>query len=241
MQIIGHGFMARHLGPLRSAHSEVLVLAAGVPRQQLPDSEHDRETALVRETIRRCRQQGQMLVFFSTASMYGGPGCRGREDDPIIPSTRYGRHKLSLETLIRDSEVDHLILRLGYVLGPRGPGFRLVPALVEQVLSGCVRVYRGARRDILYVTDFVSILDRLLSTGISNQTVNVASGDCVDIVRAIEHIEHCLEVTAEHRMLGEASISHCPSVEKLRALVPEFNFREGYYRHAIERYLEETQ
>jgi nucleoside-diphosphate-sugar epimerase len=137
--------------------------------------------------------------------------------------------------------VDHLILRLGYVLGPGGPGFRLVPALIEQILSGRVQVYRGARRDILYVTDFVTIIDRLLRTGIGNQTVNVASGDCVDIIRIIEHIERCLKVTAEHRMLGEASVSHCPSVEKLRALVPEFDLRRGYYRHAIERYLEETR
>ncbi|MGS2642384.1 NAD-dependent epimerase/dehydratase family protein [Streptosporangium sp. LJ11] len=233
--------MARHLGPLRGVHPGVVVLAAGVPRQQLPDSEHEREIALVRETIPRCRRQGRTLVFFSTVSMYGGPGCRGREDDPIVPSTRYGRHKLDLERLIRGSGVDHLILRLGYVLGPGGPGFRLVPALVEQILSGRVQVYEGARRDILYVADFVTVFDRLLETGTTNQVVNVASGDCVEIVRVVEHLERCLNVTAEHDMLGRANVSHCPSVEKIRALVPEAAFARGYHRYALERYLAETR
>jgi NDP-hexose 4-ketoreductase len=240
MEIVGHGFLARHLEPLCGSHPRALVLAAGLPRQKLPESEHDRETAVVRETIERCRQQGQMLVFFSTASMYGEPGCRGREDDSIFPSNRYGRHKLGLETLIRGSGVDHLILRLSFVVGPHSPGFRLVPALVEQILSGHVEVHRWARRDMIYVTDFVNIVDRLLDTGISNQIVNVASGDCANIVQIIDHIERCLKVTAERTMVN-AGTCHCPSVEKLRGLVPEFGFWPGYYRYVIDRYLEETR
>lgn len=243
MEIIGSGFIARHLQPLRGAHSDAIVLAAGVPRQKLPESEHERETTLVNEMIQRCRRQGRTLVFFSTASMYGGPGCRGREDDPVVPSTRYGQHKFNLETLIRDSGVNHLILRLGYVLGPHSPDFRLIPALIKQILSGRVRVYRGARRDVLYVTDFVTIIDILLDTEITNQIVNVASGDCVDIVQIIEHIERRLGVTAEQQIVGDSSVSHCPSIEKLRTLLPEvaeMGFEQGYYRYAIGRYLEET-
>ncbi|RAY12709.1 NAD(P)-dependent oxidoreductase [Actinomadura craniellae] len=243
MEIIGSGFIARHLRPLHGAHPDTVVLAAGVPRQKLPDSEHRREAALVTETIQRCLRERRVLVFFSTASMYGGPGCQGREDDPVVPSTRYGQHKYDLETVIRESGVDHLILRLSYVLGPGGPEFRLIPALVRQIVSGRVRVQPGSRRDMLYVSDFVTIMDRLLDAKVRNQIVNVASGDCVDIVQIIKYIEYRLGVTAERQTVADDSVSHCPSVAKLRELIPEvteMGFGPGYHRHAIERYLNET-
>ncbi|MGW1055661.1 NAD-dependent epimerase/dehydratase family protein [Streptomyces sp. NPDC001118] len=239
MDIIGNGFIARHLQPLSEAHEGVTVLAAGVPRQLLPESETARERALVAETIRRCRRAGRMLVFFSTVSMYGAPGCRGLEDEPVTPSTLYGEHKLGLEDMIRESGVRHLILRLGYVMGPGGPDFRLVPALVQQILSGSVRVLSGARRDLLYVADFVNILDRLFDAGVENQIVNVASGDCVEVIRIIEHLERRMGVTAERIGAGR-SVSHCPSVVKLRALVPEISglgIGPGYHRYALDRYL----
>ncbi|GAA2915007.1 hypothetical protein GCM10010517_81290 [Streptosporangium fragile] len=243
MQIIGNGFLAHHLQPLRDAHPGFIVLAAGVPRQHLPEPDHRREAALVEEMIRRGRRQGRALVFFSTASMYGGPGCRGREDDPIVPSTRYGAHKRDLETRIQESGVDHLILRLGYVLGPHGPDFRLVPALIRQILSGRVQIYRGARRDMLHVSDFVAILDRLLGAGVTNQVLNVASGDCVEILHVVEHIERLLRVTPEHRIIEGTHVSHCPSVGKLRTVLPavaEMGLGPGYHRRAVERYLTET-
>ncbi|MFF3303134.1 NAD-dependent epimerase/dehydratase family protein [Streptomyces sp. NPDC002908] len=245
MNIIGKGFIARHLWPLREAHPGVTVLAAGVPRQHLPDSEHEREAELVRETIARCRSRGELLVFFSTASMYGGPRCRGREDDPIVPTTRYGRHKFALESTVRESGVAHLVLRLSYVLGPHGPDFRLVPALVSQVRAGRVRVHPGARRDLLHVADFVGLVDRLLASGVRDETVNVASGDCVDVLDLVAHIKQRLGLDAEEEVMGggESAFSHCPSVARLRALVPEpagSVFGPGYHRLALDRYLRET-
>ncbi|MFI1169755.1 NAD-dependent epimerase/dehydratase family protein [Streptomyces sp. NPDC020801] len=242
MDIIGNGFIARHLRPLRDAHPGVTVLAAGVPRQLLPESEHVRETLLVRETICRCLADGHRMVFFSTASMYGGPGCRGLEDDPVVASTRYGRHKRDLERIVQDSGVDHLILRLGYVLGPHSPEFRLVPALIRQITAGRVRVHPGARRDVLYVSDFVRIIDVLLGARVGNEIVNVASGDCVDVLRMIEHIEARLRLSAVRETLGE-SVSHCPSVRKLRAYLPSsaaLTFAPGYHRIAIDHYLQAT-
>ncbi|MCQ6556744.1 NAD-dependent epimerase/dehydratase family protein [Streptomyces sp. C10-9-1] len=244
MDIIGRGFIARHLWPLRDAHPGVTVLAAGVPRQHLPDSEHEREAALVRETVARCRRRGELLLFFSTASMYGGPGCRGREDDPIVPATRYGRHKFALESVVRESGVGHLVLRLSYVLGPHGPGFRLVPSLVSQVRSGRVRVHPGARRDLLHVADFVGLVDGLLGSGVRDETVNVASGDCVDVREIVAHLRLRLGLEAVEEEVvdgGESAFSHCPSVARLRSLVPGGPaFGPGYHRRALDRYLRET-
>ncbi|THA82870.1 NAD-dependent epimerase/dehydratase family protein [Streptomyces sp. A0592] len=243
MEIIGNGFLARHLAPLSAGHPKVTVLAAGVPTHPLPDAEHRREAALVEDAVRDCLRRDRMLVFFSTVSMYGGPGGAGDEDGPEVASTRYGQHKLDLERLVKASGVRHLVLRLGYVLGPDEPGFRLLTALVTQVLAGRVRVQRGARRDMVHVADFTTVVDALLRTGVCDETVNVASGDCVEVADVVRHLERRLGVTAQWQVTDD-SIEHCPSVRKLRRLVPgleRLGFGPGYHRSAIDRYLAATR
>ncbi|SDH94128.1 NAD dependent epimerase/dehydratase family protein [Sinosporangium album] len=242
MEIIGSGFLARHLAPLGGVFPEVTALAAGVPRQGLPDAAQARERALVEDVVARCRAEGRTLVFFSTASMYGSPGCRGREDEPVVPSTRYGEHKLGLETLIRGSGADHLILRLGYVLGTGGPPFRLVPALISQLRAGRVRVQKGACRDLVDAADLVEVIRRLLRAGARRHVVNVASGHCLPIEAILDHLERRLGVRAV-RDYAPGGIAHCVSVAKLRRLLPDLDdlgFGPGYHGRAIDRYLELT-
>lgn len=243
MYVIGNGLIARNLRPLRDRHSGVTVLAAGVPRHHLPESENAREATLVRDTIARCRADGHLLVFFSTTSMYGAPGNRGREDEPVVASTAYGRHKLGLEELIRDSGVRHLILRLTQVVGPGEPEFRLLPALMRQLSTGHVQVHRDARRDLLHIADFVAVLDELLGAGTEHEVINVASGDCVPIGRIIDHLEKRLGVTAARTVVA-AGVPYCSSVAKLRAAAPgiaRLGFSPGYFRRVIDRYLEEAR
>jgi nucleoside-diphosphate-sugar epimerase len=219
------------------------VLAAGVPRQHLPVSEHHREVALVRDAVTRCRADGQTLVFFSTTSMYGSADCHGREDERVTASSAYGQHKLDLEALIRDSGVDHLILRLTQVVGPGEPRFRLIPMLVSQLRAGQIRVERYARRDLLYIADFVTILDQLLSAGATNEVVNVASGDCVPVSDIVDHLEQRLNLTTRRQDIADG-LSYCSSVAKLRTLVPAtagLGFGPGYFHRMIDRYLEEEQ
>jgi nucleoside-diphosphate-sugar epimerase len=243
MNIIGNGFIARNLQPLKDMHPGVTVLAAGVPRQDLPQSEHIREVKLVHDTILRCRANGQLLVFFSTTSMYGASGCSGREDQPVIASTSYGQHKLNLEALIRDSEVDYLILRLTQVIGPREPNFRLLPSLIDQLVTGHIRIYRDARRDLLYIADFIAVLNKLLDTKPRNEIVNIASGDCVPVLRIVDYLEKRLGVTAERQIIP-AGLAYCSSVAKLHAAVPEvaqMEFSPGYFKRAIDWYLTDAR
>ncbi len=243
MDIIGKGLIARNLSPLSDLHPGVTVLAAGVPRHHLPESEHTREERLVRDTLGRCRTEGRLLVFFSTTSMYGGPGDRGLEDEPVTSSTAYGQHKLDLETVIQDSGADHLILRLTQVVGPDEPDFRLLPAMIRQLRTGSIQIYQGARRDLLHVADFVAVLDRLLDTKVRNQVVNVASGDCVPIARIVDHLEERLGVTAERQVVDDG-VAYCSSVAKLHALAPavaELGFAPGYHRRVIDRYLDDSR
>ncbi|CAL9624676.1 NAD-dependent epimerase/dehydratase family protein [Streptomyces sp. NPDC003781] len=191
VEIVGQGFLADHLSALSHTHDDVTVLAAGVSSASVDSADaFRREADLVRATTRRCRAEGRTAVFFSTAShaLYGGCDGPADEDHPR-PVSPYGWHKLGLEREVADSGASCLILRLSHVVGPRQRPHQLLPALVGQVASGNVRVFTGARRDLVDVTDVVACLDALLTEGVRDDVFNVAAGTPY----AVEHIVRGIE------------------------------------------------
>jgi len=67
---------------------------------------------------------GARLVHYSTDYVFDGRGQRPyREDDPTAPLGVYGASKLAGEDAIRETGVDHLILRTAWVYGARGGNF----------------------------------------------------------------------------------------------------------------------
>jgi nucleoside-diphosphate-sugar epimerase len=245
MDVVGNGFIARHLRSSVGEHRDVIALAAGVSSTSTTSPEQfAREADLLGQTLKRCDAEGRRLVFFSTASaaMYGAPGCPGREDVPAVPQSPYGRHKLGLEERVADSGVGFLILRLGHAIGEGQPPHQLLPALVQQIDSGAVRVYRGARRDIIDIADVMAAIEALLRTpGADSSIVNIASGIAVPIEDIVTHIEDRLGVLAvrEYVTSAQPTTGHI-STAKLGRLVPPLAGRllaEGYFRTVLDRYI----
>lgn len=241
MEIVGRGFIAKNLEPIAADHPHAVVLAAGVSRTTATSrAEFARERRLVEEAARRCRDQGRLLVFLSTASsgMYG-IDSRGREDEPVRPRSPYAGHKVDLERLLPETGAEYLVLRLSHLVGPHQRSWQLLPSLVSQVRSGRVRIRPGAQRDLLEVGDMVRITDALLRSGTSKQIVNVASGISVPIERVVEHIEYRLGISAL-RDETDAERSSPIDIGKLRTLVPEvaaMGFGTSYYREVLDSYL----
>ncbi|MEU5581774.1 NAD-dependent epimerase/dehydratase family protein [Streptomyces huasconensis] len=242
MDIVGNGFLARHLRALAGRHSGTTLLAAGVSwASHTSPADFAREAALVEEKIAACLASGDRLVFFSTAStgMYGTVDGPGREDHPVVPCTPYGAHKLALEERLHASGVDYLALRLGHLVGPGQPPHQLLPTLLRQMGAGTVYVHRGATRDLIDIGDVVTIVDRLLAADLSREKVNVASGHAVPIERIIDHIEERTGLVPRrvHRDVGG---HHTISTDKLRALVPEteaMGFGPDYHRRVLDAFL----
>jgi len=249
VDIIGRGFLARHLRGIAAAHPGVVAVAAGVSAASgTSAAEFDREATLLSTVLERCRATGERLVFFSTAStgMYGAPGGCGREDEPVEPRTPYGRHKLGLEARIRASTVDHLILRLAHVAGPDQPPHQLLPSLASQVLAGTVRIHRGARRDVIDVVDVVAVIDRLLAAGpdggagIGPAVVNVATGHAVPVEALVAGIEERLGTRAARVVVDTPPMNHLVSIDTLRRLVPAVDamgFGPRYHESVLDRYV----
>ncbi|WP_055526213.1 NAD-dependent epimerase/dehydratase family protein [Streptomyces graminilatus] len=226
MRIIGDGFLGRNLAAAFDGRfPDVTAIAAGVSSTSAAaPAEYDREAQLVYEALEQCRREGRRLVFFSTASfsMYGFPDGEAAETDPVRPPNVYGRHKLALETVVRSSGAEHLILRLSHVVGPHQRPHQLLPTLVRHVLDGEVTIHQGAYRDLLDVRDLIHAIGGLLGDGVTGEVVNVASGVPLPVQEIVEAIERRLGVTARHVLRPGASAITRASVQRLRKLVPDF-------------------
>ncbi|MEV0131842.1 NAD-dependent epimerase/dehydratase family protein [Dactylosporangium sp. NPDC050688] len=249
MQIIGNGFLAKNLGEaFGDRFPEVTALAAGVSSTSVTDpAEFDREAEVLYAALRGCAAQDRTLLYFSTASfaMYGHTAAPAAEDGPLFPPSAYGRHKLALEACVRASGVRHVVLRLSHVVGPHQRPHQLLPAIVRQVGSGTVTVYRGAHRDLLDARDLMHAIDRLLVAGAGDVVVNVASGRPLPVEEIVDGVAKRLGA-APDRVYSTGPFSRTEvSLERLRTLVPDFGTVSpvapadpGYLDMLLDRYLD---
>jgi nucleoside-diphosphate-sugar epimerase len=106
-------------------------------------------------------QKGQKLVFASTGSTYGKVVGVATEETPIAPLTLYGKTKRDTEKLIRDSDVEHVILRFATVFGsaPRLRLDLLINDFVYQAIhSRQIVLFEGHfRRTFLHSSDAAAV------------------------------------------------------------------------------------
>lgn len=243
MEVIGDGMIARAFVNSQMEMDDVVVFAAGVSRSTATETvEFQREADLLSEVIGDARAGRRRLLYFSTASahLYGnGDGSPRSEEDPVSPTTAYGRHKVEMEKAIRASGVDHLILRVTEVVGPHQRRHQLLPALVSQVADGVVTIYRGARRDLIDVADLVAIAAELLTGDLHRTTVNIASGYPVTAEELVAYLialsgrtvtKVYVDIPAnDYNVSTKRMAQHAPSTARM-------GFSPTYYRSVIDRY-----
>ncbi|GAB3152897.1 NAD-dependent epimerase/dehydratase family protein [Amycolatopsis sp. NPDC004378] len=246
MEIIGNGFIARHTRRFfGDRHPDVTLIAAGVSTVLVNDvSAFQREATLVYDVIHRCRAAGRTVIFLSTAStgMYGADQSMGSEAGAVFPLTPYGRHKLCLERVCALSGARWLVLRLSHIVGPGQQPHQLLPSLTRQLLSGSVTLHSGVSRDLLDVGDMLGMLDSLLTQGVRDEVVNVASGRSETIERIVDELERRLGTRAERKLVETPAKRGEVRIDKLRGLVPgfdEFGIGPGYLKSLLDRNIDE--
>jgi len=242
MEIIGRGCIAGNLAAIADRHPAATVLAAGVSSTGVSAAAaFDREAALVRETVARCRRDGRVVVFLSSAShaMYGRTDIAADEDTAVNPQSPYGKHKRALECEIADSGATWLALRLSHIVGRGQRSHQLLPALCEQVRGGTVRIYQGAHRDLVDVAHVAASIDGLLSQGVHNEIVNVASGQPHPIEVIAGGIERRMAASPRHEIVAAEPVLARVSIEKLCKLLPPMRSLSapGYLDQVLDRYV----
>jgi nucleoside-diphosphate-sugar epimerase len=109
----------------------------------------------------KAMSKGQRLIFASTGSTYGKVEGVATEETPIAPLTLYGKNKRDAEQIIRDSNVEHVILRFATVFGsaPRLRLDLLINDFVYQAIhSRQIVLFEGHfRRTFLHSSDAAAI------------------------------------------------------------------------------------
>jgi UDP-glucose 4-epimerase len=126
--------------------------------------------------IRWCEKYKAKLVFASTAATYGEPRYLPiDEDHELDPASPYGVSKMACESYIRQSGVNHTILRFGNVYGHGGVGV-ITHFILDAVNHGQVWINGDGnqKRDFIYVKDLVRALIDCMDKG-DGKTINLSS------------------------------------------------------------------
>lgn len=239
MQIIGSGMMANaFMNDERFFPPSVCVFASGVSNSLCNvQTEFDREVFLLKSVIEECKSNQSIFVYFSSAgAVYKKSNDIKGEDFPILPESFYGRHKVLCESIVVNSGVCYIVVRLPNVVGYTKNKNQLIPHLANSVMSGHVRVFRDAWRDIISVDDVVKILLGITKAGVLNLTINMASGYSVPVVDIVNEIQQCLALSPEIEMLdgGDRQIF---DISLMTRVFPEaLPFDGEYYKKLIEDY-----
>ena len=123
------------------------------------------------------------LIFASTGGAIYSPRDQlpWNENSLALPESPYGIAKLTVENYLRISNIDHCILRLSNVYGPRqNPKSEagVVSIFINQIINGSnIRIFGNGHqtRDFIYVSDVVNALILAMNkdmSGIYNVSTN---------------------------------------------------------------------
>lgn len=239
MQVLGSGLLAQKIIASSGNSSNALIFARGVSDSSCRDLlQYERECLHLFEAIIDCQKTGRRLVYFSSAgAIYGDSDEIKCEKSPLFPKTPYGRHKLLCESVIVNSGINFLILRLPNIIGHGGNPNQLIPFLVSSVYNGKVRLQKNATRDLIGIDDTVRILDALLNTVRENLIVNVASGHSVSVIDIMKEIQYTLKKSVEIEYV-EGGQQQRFAIGRLQKLLPSLvHFEPDYYKSLISEYL----
>lgn len=137
------------------------------------------------------------FVNFQTALCYGRPSAVPIPvSAPTAPFTSYGISKTAGEQYLALSELPYVSLRLANVTGPRlaiGP----IPTFYTRLKEGKSCFCSDTVRDFLDMSDFFSLMDRVLEAGAPTGVFNVSTGQGNTIKDIFDAVVDYLGVTLD--------------------------------------------
>jgi UDP-glucose 4-epimerase len=169
--------------------------------EEMPGVEGITDLPLLQELLDACvsTRRPPLLVFFSSAAVYGNTSAPAVEDTPCQPVGHYARAKLQAEDLIRSacSRYDRLrccTLRISNLFGsamqstkPQGLISRVCRAIHENTP---VSIWGdgGNTKDYLFLDDFLDVLEIIIARGLTG-TFNVASEQSLSVQEIVSLVE----------------------------------------------------
>ncbi len=153
--------LATSMSPFFENDRDTLVMASGVSNSMETDeSEFRREV----DMVRKFSSFSGVFVYFSSCALV----------DPSSQDNRYYRHKLEIESLIKESSPSYLIVRVPQVIG-RTPNLNtLVNSFANSIATQQeIVLWKGATRYLVDVDDVAYFTRQVIdSNNFVNSTLN---------------------------------------------------------------------
>lgn len=182
------------------------------------------------------KYQVKNIVYLSSGgAVYGNKPTKHSEGDNVSPISSYGVVKLAIEKYILQYAqlfgIHPLILRLSNPYGSyhfnRKQG--VINVAIRKALSGETLQIWGdgnARKDYIYILDFVKILFILLEQEQYCGVINIASGTTTSINEIIQEIKSInIDISVEHTDTKQLDVTNFElDITKLHSLIGDFQF-----------------
>lgn len=192
--IVGNGMVAGALKDISGWEEDVLFSSGVSNSGELAGSAFEKEINLIKTYINKLTL-GSTFVYFSTTSIF----------DPSKSSNPYIIHKLLIEKLLRESNIDFLIVRLPNLVGISTNPHTLTNFFADSIRrSKLITLKSGAIRHIIDVADLSVILNDIKRKfGKKKITVNVETDKPLSADQILGFLEEALGKKANIQIVPE--------------------------------------
>lgn len=193
------------------------------------------------ENLLRASVKGKVrrFVFASSAVVYNMRQGQITENTPLQPHGVYGQTKMSAEKLVRQYHcrygLEHVILRLSPVYGPRGQYFEW---LLSRILNHPLMFLVHGQRRIANWVHRSDAGDAIVLAGLrpeaSGNTFNIAGNETITLHELVKMVHDIAGTSSYVRRLGARSTTHNSSLrydihkaKDLLGFAPKINFKDG--------------
>lgn len=177
-------------------------------------------------SLKICKDKGiKQFVFISSCSVYGD-SSNSSETKTKTPITMNGFIKSFNEELVIDfctaNQIDYLILRVFNSYGGND-NFSVVQKLIRCAKEKTVFTLMNdgiAERDFIHIADVANIICTLIEQNLSNEIINIGSGESTKIFDLVKAVEEKFGQVALNKVTNsnEAIYSRA-NIKKLKGLV----------------------
>ncbi len=206
-----------------------ILFSSGVSNSEEKDEKNfQKEVDLVKSNLARLTSKGS-FVYFSTTSIF----------NPLKKSNPYVLHKLKIEKLIKDSNLNYLIIRLPNLVGFSANPNTLTNYFAESIRLGrAINLNQKAFRHLIDASDLSGILNDVKNNfGKNKHIINIETDRPISAQQIILYMEDAIQ--------KKAIINPSAENEDLEKIDSHFDdssinyiwkLREDYHKSLLKKY-----
>lgn len=207
-------------------YKNVCIFASGVSNSGCQEEkEFKREERLLLKKLAENKEN--KFIYFSSCALSATD----------YPRNEYYNHKAKMEQLIRERSNDHLICRVPQLFGEFKKHNTLINFLYDSIVCGKnFIVYSEAYRYVVDIADLKAFIDKYISVGTRNKTIDFGNPYRYSILELITTLESALNKKGSYTILSKTDAYYLEFTDALHFCLTnnlDFSFGINYFENKI--------